>query len=234
MLISQNPYSSDIFRPAFSYNGTMLETGYPRNDILFKAKDGLFAKNMKEKLSLPEYKKVILYAPTWRDDMINGAGIYKFETSLDFDMLRDRLSDEYVIAVKYHYLVKDQIDWSHYEGFVYVFDESEDIAGLMAVADILVTDYSSVMFDYPITGRPMYFFCPDIERYKNVLRGFYFDFEQTAPGPIVYTTDELAKQIKAGTSVYEKTYGERYDAFVKLYIPWDDGNASERVIEAVL
>ena len=101
-------------------------------------------------MGIPQDKKVLLYAPTWRDNQYHGMSIYKFVTAMDFSLLREKLSEDYVIIVKYHYLVMDDMDWSDYEGFVYTFGADHDIADLYLVSDMLITDYSSVMFDYCI------------------------------------------------------------------------------------
>lgn len=230
-LISQNPFSTEVFRRAFDFKGEMLETGYPRNDVLFSNNTKEHIMRIKEELGLPVDKKIMLYAPTWRDDEASGIGRYRFSVALDINMMREAFEGEAVLIVKYHYLVNDDIDWSEYEGFVYMFDQSVDISSLYLVSDMLITDYSSVMFDYSLLNRPMYFYCYDIEKYKNTLRGFYFDFEADSPGPISTTTERLIDDIK---SCKHDNYSDRYNKFVELYNPWDDGNASYRVLTRLL
>ncbi|MCI8307703.1 MAG: bifunctional glycosyltransferase family 2 protein/CDP-glycerol:glycerophosphate glycerophosphotransferase [Lachnospiraceae bacterium] len=227
MLISQNEFSSGIFRRAFDFTGKMLETGYPRNDRLVTCNNPADISAVKKKLGLPDGKKVILYAPTWRDDDASGLGVYHFTCGLDIGLMKESFEDEAVLAVKYHYLVKDNIDWSVYGDFVHVFDEAADITDIYLASDMLITDYSSVMFDYSLLRRPMYFYCYDLAKYKNVLRGFYFDFEETAPGPISLTTKQLVQDMKTGLS---EKYKDKYDNFVEKYNPWDDGHASEKII----
>ena len=94
-----------------------------------------------------------MYAPTWRDDEFYENGIYKYSSLIDFEKLKKELSDTHIILVKLHYLVKDTTDWSNYEGFVYKCDHQWDIQELYLISDILVTDYSSVMFDYCNTQK---------------------------------------------------------------------------------
>ncbi len=138
---------------------------------------------------------------------ISQTSIYKFVTAMDFDLLKEKLSEDYVIIVKYHYLVVEDIDWSDYEGFVYTFGAENDITNLYLVSDMLITDYSSVMFDYSILNRPMFFFMYDLESYRDELRGFYFDVIKEIPGPISKTTEELIKDIeKYDHNVYEEKY----------------------------
>ena len=181
-------------------------------------------------LGLPLDKKIILYAPTWRDNEYSVKGKYKFASKLNFDKAQKELSDEYIFIVKYHYLVSDKIDWSPYEGFVYTFDETKDIAWLYLVSDMMITDYSSVMFDYSLLKRPMLFFAYDLQDYKENLRGFYFDFVEEAPGPISRDTNQLINDIKS----YEPLkWEDKYQTYSNKYNHVDDGHASEKVIDLI-
>ena len=182
----------------------------------------------RRKLGLPKDKKIILYAPTWRDDEFSEDDKYEFRPQISFEKLQEELGDEYIMIVKYHYLIMDAVDWSPYEGFIYHFDQSRDIAELFLVADILVTDYSSVMFDYSILKRPMFFFAYDFYKYKNELRGFYFSYSKEMPGPISTTTEELIEDIR---NYRAEEYEERYKSFMEKYNTLDDGMASERVLD---
>lgn len=228
VLISQNEFSTVTFRRAFDYKGKILETGYPRNDDLFTYNTQENVNSIRMKLGLPTDKRIILYAPTWRDDDSNGLGRYNFSCGLDIELMKQNFGKDSVLAIKYHYLVDDNIDWSPYGDFVHVFDQSEDITEIYLASDILITDYSSVMFDYSLLNRPMYFYCYDLFKYKNTLRGFYFDFEKTAPGPISLTTEKLVEDIKNGVT---EDHRGRYESFVEKYNPWDDGHASEKTIQ---
>lgn len=229
-LISQNPFSTAIFKRCFDFHKTMLETGYPRNDMLINDNRPDAIDKLKKSWGLPGDKKIILYAPTWRDDEFNGEGKYQFRPKLDFDMLKDALGNDFVMIVKYHYLISDAVDWSPYKGFVYQFDASCDISGMYLVSDMLITDYSSVMFDYSVLKRPMLFYCYDLEKYKNELRGFYFDFQKEAPGPVSETTEALVYDIQHYNF---GDYQEKYRAFNEKFNPWDDGNASKKVVDLI-
>lgn len=230
-LISQNNFSTEIFRSCFAFKDRpILEIGYPRNDILIRdnKKDKII--EYKKMLGLPLDKKIILYAPTWRDNEYAVKGKYKFASKLNFDKAQKELSDEYIFIVKYHYLVSDKIDWSPYEGFVYTFDETKDIAWLYLVSDMMITDYSSVMFDYSLLKRPMLFFAYDLQDYKENLRGFYFDFVEEAPGPISRDTNQLINDIKS----YEPLkWEDKYQTYSNKYNHVDDGHASEKVIDLI-
>jgi CDP-glycerol glycerophosphotransferase len=106
-----------------------------------------------------------------------------------------------------------------------------DIADLYLAADVLVTDYSSAMFDFAVTGKPMLFFAYDLERYRDEVRGFYFDLEAQAPGPVLRTSDEVVAALRAGA---HDAYADAYASFVRTYCPYDDGFASVRVIQRIL
>lgn len=230
-LVSQNHFSTEIFKSCFAFSDRpILEIGYPRNDILMTDNKKAVIDEYKEMLGLPKDKKIILYAPTWRDNEYSEKGKYNFASKLDFDMAREALSDEYIFIVKYHYLVSDQIDWSSHKGFVYTFDETKDIAWLYLVSDMMITDYSSVMFDYSLLRRPMLFFAYDLENYKDNLRGFYFDFAEEAPGPISRTTEQLIDDIK---NYDESLWHEKYEAYHKKFNDVDDGHASQKIIDVI-
>lgn len=229
-LISQNKFSSEVFRRCFDFQKEMLEYGYPRNDTLFARNNPADILKLKKAYGIPEDKKVILYAPTWRDNEFYGDNRYRFNQAVNYDYLREQLGSEYVLLVKCHYLVQDKIDWSKYDGFVYSFDSKVDIADLYLIADMLITDYSSVMFDYSLLKRPMFFYAYDLTAYKDELRGFYFDYLSEIPGPVSQTTEELARDI---LSYEEDKWKTLYKAFSEKFNTFDDGNASAKVVELI-
>jgi len=231
-LIAQNVFSARIFPRCFAFSKRMLCIGYPRNDVLFARNHPQDRKAIRQELGLPD-KKILLYAPTWRDDEYDPDGVYQFRPSLDFARLREALEKDYVIAVKYHYLVGDRIDWSGLEDFVYPFNAQAEISSLYLAADALITDYSSVMFDYSLLHRPMYFYTYDLEKYRDELRGFYFDFLAEAPGPISLTTEELIQDIRQyGTEIGEE-FQEKTQAFYEKFHTYETGTASDKVIEEI-
>lgn len=230
-LVSPNRYTSKILRSAFAYDGEILEEGYPRNDILYNASEETVGK-IKKNLNLPEDKKIILYAPTWRDDDFYDIGEYKFNLKLDLDRLKEELGDEYMILIRTHYFIADKLDLSDYEGFAIDVSKYDDIAELYLISDILITDYSSVFFDFANLKRPILFFTYDLDKYEHVLRGFYIDIHKEVPGPLLFTTEEVIDNIKNIDEVMEN-YKEKYDEFYERFCSIDDGGATERIVNKV-
>jgi CDP-glycerol glycerophosphotransferase len=230
-LVSPNRFSTPILRRAFKYEGNVLEIGYPRNDVLYRDREQVAAQ-VRERLGLPAGRKVVLYAPTWRDDEFYGPGQYKMFLQLDLDRAARELGDDHVLLVRRHPNVVDEIPQSG-GGFVWDVSTYPDIADLLAVTDILITDYSSVMFDFANTRRPMVFFTYDLEHYRDRLRGFYFDFETEAPGPLLETSDQVIAAIRDIDAVAAR-HTAAYERFVSRACDLDDGHATERLISEML
>ncbi len=232
-LIAANKFSSDIFKSCFMYtNGQMLEIGYPRNDLLYAPDKDEIAAKLKKKLKIPADKKTILYAPTWRDDEYYGKGQYKFKLKLDLELMKKELGQDYVVLLRTHHYIADKIDVSGLEDFAFNVSKYDDITEIYLISDICITDYSSVFFDFANLKRPMLFYTYDIDKYRDVLRGFYIDMEKELPGPLVYTTQEVVDQIKNIDEMNEK-YAQRYEEFYDRFCSIDDGHASQRAVEAV-
>ncbi|GGB32197.1 CDP-glycerol glycerophosphotransferase family protein [Virgibacillus dakarensis] len=231
-LVSPNAYSTEIFRRAFQFDRTMVESGYPRNDFLINFNNEQTISEIKNRCNLPLDKKILLYAPTWRDNQFYAKGKYKFDLQMDLDRMQEEFGEDYIIILRLHYLVAENLDLTGYEGFVYDFSHHEDIRELYLIADLLITDYSSVFFDYANLRRPMLFYVYDIDDYRDNLRGFYFDFETKAPGPLVKTTEEIIYEIK---KIEQNGFipSEKTEAFYKRFCYLEDGNASERVVKEV-
>ena len=232
-LVSANAFSTERFRSCFMYNGKMLEYGYPRNDILHRPDRDELAASIRKKLGIPADKKTILYAPTWRDDEFYEAGQYKFTLKLDLPKMKAALGDEYVILLRTHYYIADRLDVTGMEGFAYNLSKYDDIADIYLISDICITDYSSVFFDYANLKRPMLFYTYDIDKYRDMLRGFYFDMESTVPGPLLYTTGEVIDAIKDIDAVSAR-FAKRYDEFYDRFCGWENGHASENIVKEVI
>lgn len=230
-LISPNRFTTNVLRSSFAYDGKVLETGYPRNDILYNATESDVAQ-IKRNLNIPLDKKIILYAPTWRDDESFDVGKVKFELKLDLAKLKEALGDEYIILVRTHYFIANRLDLSDVEGFAYDVSRYDDIAELYLISDMLITDYSSVFFDFANLRRPILYYTYDLDKYENVLRGFYIDIRSEVPGPLLYTTEEVIDAVENIDDITEK-YSEKYDEFYDRFCYIEDGNASKRIVEEI-
>lgn len=234
VLVSPNRFSTEILGRAFHFDGEVLETGYPRNDIFHQQVERAErAAVTRRRLGLPEGKRVILYAPTWRDNDFDANGRYLFTMKLDLELMHKAFGEDSVLLIRGHQLVASAIDDSMFEGFVRNASLYPDISDLYLLADVLITDYSSVMFDFVNTGRPMLFYTWDLEAYRDDLRGFYFDFEAEAPGPLLKDTAELINALDSIQEVSEAFAG-RYAAFRERFAALEDGNASGRFIDRFL
>ncbi len=207
----------------------ILEVGYPRNDFLTNYKEA-DVERIKSDLNLPKDKKVILYAPTYRDNQYSGKSGYVFKNEIDFDLLKEKLAEEYIILFRAHYFVANSFNFNKYEGFLYDVSRYDDISELYVISDMLITDYSSVFFDYANLKRPIIFYMYDLEEYRDELRGFYFGLEEL-PGNIVKTEDELIAEIANSRKF---TFDEKYKSFNDKFNYLDDGNATQRAVKVVL
>ena len=229
-LISPNEYSSEIFESCFKIDKEKIkEYGYPRNDYLVNITNEEIDK-LKIKYNIPTDKKVILYAPTWRDNKFNEKG-YIYELKVDFNKWKDMLGDEYVVIFKPHYLISNKFKDIKLDNFLFSFDENVDINELYVMSNLLITDYSSVFFDYAILNRPILFYMYDLEEYRDELRGFYLDINKELPGKITIDEDELLSVIK---NENYKEYDEKLKEFRKTYNSLEDGKASQRVINNLI
>ncbi|MBV2154351.1 CDP-glycerol glycerophosphotransferase family protein [Kitasatospora sp. SUK 42] len=236
LLLSPSPFATPILRRAFRYGGEVLESGYPRGDVLARP-DRRTAAAVRRRLGVPEGKRIVLYAPTWREDQQHGDGDgFRLDLRLDLDHARRLLGEDHVLLIRPHSHVREPLPGAG-DGFRYDCGDYPDPQELLLVADVLVTDYSSIMFDFAITGRPIYFFTYDLEHYRDTLRGFYFDFESDAPGPLVATSAELLGALRelADTGAGPPPgYAERYRRFQAEHCALDDGGAARRVVDRML
>lgn len=232
-LISANRFSTDVFERAFVFDrDKILEYGYPRNDILYAENRDEIAQEVREELGIPEGKRVILYAPTWRDNQFYDRGKYKFTLALDLKRLQEEFGEDSVILLRTHYYIADILNLTEYEGFVYNGSQYEDVSRLYLVSDICITDYSSVFFDYANLKRPILFYAYDFDEYADEIRGMYMDMEKELPGPILRTNDAVVEALQNMDAITE-AYKTRYEEFYERFCSVDDGHASERVIEKV-
>ncbi|GGV88508.1 hypothetical protein GCM10015535_39890 [Streptomyces gelaticus] len=232
LLVSPNSFATPVLRRSLGYRGEVLECGYPRND-LFRAPDRTkIAAAVRERLALPEGKRVVLYAPTWREDQPLGGGRYAFGLRLDLAAAERELGADTVLLVRRHYLVSGRLPDSG-SGFVRDVSRYGDVGELMLISDALVTDYSSLMFDFAPTGRPMLFHTYDLAHYRDTLRGFCFDFEARAPGPLIPGSTGLVEALRDPERSVAG-HAQAYKAFRRDFCDLDNGHAAAAVVDRML
>ncbi|TXR57901.1 CDP-glycerol glycerophosphotransferase family protein [Quadrisphaera setariae] len=227
-LVTPSPEATRLLREAFAYDGEVLETGYPRNDVLSAPDAGERRAAVRSQLGIPEGATAVLLAPTYRDDEANGSG----DLPLGFDVpeLLDALGDDVVLVLRLHYYVADRLTLSR-DPRVVDASNHPDVAELYLAADALVTDYSSSMFDFAVTGRPVVLYAYDLDRYRDVLRGFTFDLRGEGPGPLLTRPHELAEALGDLPGVASAFQGQ-YAAFRERWCSLEDGRATDRVLDA--
>jgi len=230
-LLAQNEYAAEVLAKCFGFDGRVVTEGYPRNDSLTQERMEQNRPGIRRRLGIPEGKTAILYAPTWRDDAKNASRQYEMVTYLDFETAQQQLGDDYVLLLRGHHNIAGQRQTAANK-FVIDVTEYPEVNDLYTAADVLVNDYSSVMFDFCVTGKPIVFLTPDIAEYRDATRGFYFDLAEKAPGPLHDTTEEVVQSIK-NISVVSRRYARKYKEFVDTFAPYCDGEATQRVFNAL-
>ena len=229
-LLSPDPLSTEILRNAFHFTGTMLETGYPRNDVLVASDAAAIRARVRESLGIDASARVVLWAPTWRDHQYDNAGRYTIAMNDDIRRLAASMDGTGVLLFRGHHLVSGSIENASVRALVRNVSDYPDIAELYLASDALITDYSSAMFDYAVLGRPILLYAWDLNEYRDHIRGFYVDFEQTAPGPVMTGVDDVIEAL-ADLPAFAAAHRTRYELFVGRYCSLSDGKASARVVD---
>ena len=206
----------------------VISTGIPRTDIFFDEEYIINKKNeLYSKYPLLKTKKVILFAPTFRGSG-QGSAYYDFDR-LNIDKLRKSLGDEYVIIMKLHPFIKETLQISEEnEDFIIDLSSEREVNDLLFIADIMITDYSSICFEYSLLNKPMIFFTYDLEEYIEK-RDFYYPFESFVPGPIARTTDDIIEIINNSKFDLNKV-----DKFRDKFLSSLDGKSTKRVVDELL
>jgi len=204
----------------------VTDIGMPRTDVLFGPRVPEVAAAVRSRYGLPDGKRVILYAPTFRGETVRKA---TSPQDLDLRELHRVLGEDHVLLLKLHPFVRQaqQIP-PELAGFAIDASDHPDIHELMLASDVLVTDYSSAIFEFSLLARPMAFFAPDIADYDGE-RGFYFDYHTGVPGPVFETTADLAAWLRAGMFDLDRVARFRAESFEVA-----DGHASERFVDRIV
>ena len=232
-LVSPNDYSTQIFRSAFGFKNQILKVGYPRNDELINSSpEDVTA--LKQQLGIPLDKKVVLYAPTYRDNQFAEKGKYTFELPFSLADFRERFGQDAVLILRMHYLISNALDVSDYSDFVYDLSSYPNISDLYLVSDLLITDYSSVFFDYAYLQRPILFYPYDYHLYKDELRGFYLDYEKDLPGKIAQNEADLLDNVEEFLQRPDMSQDPQFQKFYDRFCAINDGLASFKVVNYVV
>lgn len=228
-IVLPNNESVRYYEEQYRFEGEYLVTGYPRNDMIVNGSAIEAKAKMESVYGIPSDKKLLLYAPTWRDSSATGAWSATMFDELDIEKLADSLGDDYVLLIRGHnYNLREQSRVKRSASVVDVTDYPE-INDLILAADVALVDYSSLRFDWALTMKPMLFFVPDMEEYLSLRPGL-FPYEESAPGPLLSSTDEVIAAM-ADLSSYDDQYGAELEIFNARFNGLSDGAASSRVVD---
>lgn len=226
LLLSGCDYSTKIFERSFWYDGEIFEHGSPRNDALFQD-DILKKREISDTLNIPSGHKVILYAPTFRND--NNLDVYDLNYSLILEALREKFSGEWLFLVKLHPHLMSKSSQLVYGDNVVDVTAYDDIQELLGISDVLISDYSSLMFDFSITQRPCFLYVPDLKDYIKQDRRLYFDLQEL---PFISATsnDDLLDKIG---NFDDRGYQHDLMRFLDEIGSFEEGKACESLVQHI-
>lgn len=222
--LSSNRHSTQMWERAYPGRWEALEYGYPRNDVYYSATADDVPR-VRESLGIPEGKTAILYAPTHRD---HDTG---FDAPLDLDTFAEAIGEDFVVLLRAHYFYERARDRRRSDRIIDV-TRHRSAEEVCLAADALITDYSSILFDYANLDRPIVMHAPDWDTYRDI-RGVYLDLRESPPGPVTRTPAELARTFHEGLWADEASTRLRA-RFRERFCEFDDGRAAERVVRRVL
>ncbi|KQY60435.1 hypothetical protein ASD11_13380 [Aeromicrobium sp. Root495] len=230
-VVSPATYATPLLREAFGYDGEMLEVGYPRNDIFFSPEAPALRADVRRRLGIAPDAKVVLYGPTYRDWLSSTEFVSQMVDYLDYDAFLEGLGPDTVLLLRGHAMnARHKNRAARRPGLIDVTDYPE-INDLVLASDAAIVDYSSLRFDLGVAGIPMVFLVPDLERYKGD-RGALMDYEPTAPGPLVSTTQECIEAL-SDLDRLKAEHAEQVATFKRDFLDLDDGRSGERVVDVV-
>ena len=235
VMLSGCSLTTSSLKHAFDNSFPILECGTPRNDILLN--DDIDINELKDKLGLPKEKRIVLYAPTFRNEVsLSGASqLEEFNYEALLNALSKKFGGEWCFVPRVHNLVLQSMDFQqlckkHQDVAFANGNLHDDMAEYLKCTDVLITDYSSSMFDYALTGRPCFLLTPDLYEYEHSERGFYFNISET-PFPLANNSHELEKAI---LEFDNNEYDIQIARFLDFIGNKEDGRASEKTVDYLL
>lgn len=231
VIITPQPDMNRYYRENYDWDGEIIAQGLPRDDSLRGPDTAAVRARTRALLQIADHDTAVLYAPTWRDDKATGWREAEAVNHLDIEAASAALGPEVVFLMRGHRFTPPHRG-SGSARFVDVTDHPE-INDLILASDAAVLDYSSLRFDFSLTGRPMVFLVPDLAEYTGSVRGFLYDYLTTAPGPLVDTVEEVVAAL-ADLPALRAAHAGQYAAFDAQFNGFMDGHAAERVAKAWL
>ena len=233
-LISPNKHTTEMYTDSYKmeglYSGSIVEDGYPRNDLTLNT-DATYMNNklVSYNISIDERKKTVLYAPTWKGTSITKAKNDMEQIISDMKKLENNIGNEYNILIKVHpYLYNTAKKYEEIKDIL--IPDYADTNEVLSIVDVLITDYSSIFFDFLVTGKPILFYVWDAESYVQE-RGSYFSLDEL-PGPTLYTISELIGAFE-DIERHKEESSSKYQQFRNKFTPYDDGNTTKRLVNFI-
>jgi len=215
------------YRREYRYDGPIHNQGYPRDDMLVAETAEDVRRDARRRLGIRDDQVVVLYAPTWRDDLATSFGSASLVKHLDLESASEDLGDDYVFLMRGHRFHTHHAERGARTARLLDVTDYPEINDLILASDAAVLDYSSLRFDFALTGKPMIFLVPDLESYTGGVRGYLYDFAASAPGPLLMSAEEVVSALRDLDGVRAR-YAEEYRTFNGRFNGLQDGRASKR------
>ena len=226
-LLTPIPEMDRYYRENYAFEGRIIAEGYPRDDALLADDREEQRASTRRRLGIADHQRVVLYAPTWRDDLATDFRRAQAVLHLDVEETAHALGPDYVVLLRGH-----RFHAVGRGGGAHVVDVTAypEVNDLILAADVAVLDYSSMRFDVALAGKPAVFLVPDLDDYAEQTRGFLFDFARSAPGLLVDTTEQVVAALADLPALAER-WAPRIAEFNAYFHRLDDGHAAERVVD---
>lgn len=231
LILTPAPEMDQYYRTEYRYDGAIHNQGYPRDDVLVGDRAEAIRRTTRERLNIRPGQTAVLYAPTWRDHLAVNYRSAPLVRHLDLERASAALGEDYILLMRGHRFHARGASRPPESARVLDVTDYPEINDLILAADVAVLDYSSLRFDFAQTGKPMLFLVPDLHMYDGGVRGFLYDYRSTAPGPLLQTADQVVEAL-VDLEATAAAHREDLARFNERFNYWQDGRATERVVEA--